>query len=80
MNIPLKHEQQRWLDAQVATGRFASVEEAVEAAVARLQAEERVDDLWAKPLIEEALDALNRGEATPWRPGEALARLKSQRT
>ena len=79
MNIPLKRAHQQWLDAQVAAGRFGSLEEAIEAAVARLQAEDAVDDHWAKPLVAEALASLERGEGSPWRPGEALARIKAQR-
>jgi predicted transcriptional regulator len=34
MNINLPQEQQKWLEAEVAAGRFASVDEALAAAVA----------------------------------------------
>jgi Arc/MetJ-type ribon-helix-helix transcriptional regulator len=70
MNIPLPREQEDWLKAQVAAGRFASLEEAIASAVAGLQAQEAIDDNWAKPLIDEALDALDRGKGTEWRKGE----------
>ncbi len=80
MNIPLPRAQVEWLEAQVAAGRFASVEEAIASAVARLQVEEATDDAWAKPLIDEALEALDKGEGTPWRKGEVLENIKRRRT
>ena len=49
MNIPLPPDQEDWLKAQVAAGRFASLEEAIASAVAGLQAQEAFDDTWAKP-------------------------------
>lgn len=79
MNIPLPQSQIDWLEAQVAAGRFASLEEAVASAIAGLQAQDAVDDDWAKPLVQEALEALDRGEGTPWRKGEILARIKARR-
>jgi antitoxin ParD1/3/4 len=78
MNIPLRPDQEDWLKAQVAGGRFTSLEEAVASAVAGLRAQEAVDDAWAQPLIDEALAALDRGEGTPWRKGEALERIKAR--
>jgi Arc/MetJ-type ribon-helix-helix transcriptional regulator len=72
MNVPLRQAQEDWLKRQVAAGRFASLQEAVASAIARLQAHYGIDDSWAKPLIGEALEALDRGEGTPWRKGEAL--------
>jgi antitoxin ParD1/3/4 len=68
MNIRLKPDTEEWLKAQVAEGRFESVEEAVETLVAddRAQAQWTDDDLaWAKPYIEEGLAALERGETIP---------------
>ena len=79
MNIPLPESQIDWLRAQVAAGRFASLEEAVASAIAGLQVQDVIDDAWAKPLVEEALEALDRGEGTPWRKGEALAKIKARR-
>ena len=51
MNIPLPQSQIEWLKAQVAAGRFASLEEAVASAIAGLQAQDAVDDDWVKPLV-----------------------------
>jgi Arc/MetJ-type ribon-helix-helix transcriptional regulator len=73
MNIPLLPAQEEWLRDQVAAGRFASLEEAVASAVASLQAQDAIEDGAAKALLDEALEALDRGEGTPWRKGEALA-------
>ncbi len=78
MNVPLPPDQEDWLKAQVASGRFQSLEEALASAVAGLRAQEAVDDAWAKPLIDEALEALDRGEGTPWRKGEALEKIKAR--
>jgi Arc/MetJ-type ribon-helix-helix transcriptional regulator len=80
MNIPLPPDQEDWLKAQVASGRFASLEDAVASAIAGLQAQEAIDDGWAKPLIDEALDALDRGEGTEWRKGEVLEKIKARRS
>jgi Arc/MetJ-type ribon-helix-helix transcriptional regulator len=80
MNIPLPAAQEKWLRDQVAAGRFASLEEAVASAVASLLAQDAIDDSWAKPLVDEALQALDRGEGTPWRKGEALEKIKARRS
>ena len=54
--------QQEWLDAQVKAGLYDTVEEAVANIVAE-RMELDVDDLaWAKPLVDEALAAADRGE------------------
>ncbi len=79
MNVALSREQIDWLEAQVAAGRFSSLEEAVASAVAGLRAQDALDDTWAKPMIAEALEALDRGEGTPWVKGEALKKLKARR-
>jgi Arc/MetJ-type ribon-helix-helix transcriptional regulator len=79
MNIRLKPDTEEWLKAQVAEGRFESIEEAVEALVAddRAQATLRDDDLlWAKPYIEEGLAALGRGEVIPAEQVHAELRAK----
>lgn len=65
MAITLTPDQEAWLKAHVATGDFPSIEEA-----ARQLIDERIverelekDDLaWAKPLVEEGLAAVERGE------------------
>ena len=72
MTIQLTAEQSHWIEAQVKAGRFSSVEEAVAAAVARLQTEESLDESWAETLVAEALAQLDRGDHTPWREGAAL--------
>ena len=62
MTIVLPPAQQEWLDAQIAKGEFASLEDAVRQLIAERMAES--DDLgWAKPYAEEARAALDRGEA-----------------
>jgi antitoxin ParD1/3/4 len=65
MTITLTPEQQRQLEAAVAAGQFASVEEAVRWAVDHiLVKEEDVGDLsWAKPYLDEARAAIARGES-----------------
>ena len=79
MNIPLLPAHEEWLRDQVAAGRFASLEEAVASAVAGLKAQDAIDDSWAKPLIDDALQALDRGEGMPWHKGEVLEKIKARR-
>lgn len=63
MTITLTREQQEWLEAEVAAGRFASVEEAVQVAIADLMHAADTDDLsWAKPYLDEARAQFERGE------------------
>ena len=64
MTITLTSEQQERLEAAVAAGQFASVEEAVQYAVDNLVLTAAdLDDLsWAKPLLDEARASLARGE------------------
>jgi Arc/MetJ-type ribon-helix-helix transcriptional regulator len=65
MTITLTPEQQRRLEAAVAAGEFASVEEAVRWAVDQiLVTEEDLRDLsWAKPYLDEAREQIARGES-----------------
>jgi len=67
MTITLTPEQQERLEAAVAAGQFASVEAAVRYAVDNLVlTAEDLDDLsWARPLLEEAREAIARGESIP---------------
>ncbi len=66
MNIALKPDQQKWLTEQVASGAFASVEDAIALAVAGLMSAPDDDDLgWAKPLVDQARGAIARGEGVP---------------
>jgi len=62
MTITLRPAQQKWLEEQVAAGRFPSVDDAVAIAVAELM-ETADDDLaWAKPFVDEARATAARGE------------------
>jgi len=61
--MTLSARQQAWLDAQVASGEFASAEEAIAHLIdERIADEEDNDMLWAKPFIDEALAEAERGE------------------
>lgn len=63
MTISLKPSDQAWLTAQVAAGRFPTVEAAVAAAVAVLKDSGAAPDLaWAKPLVDASRAAITRGE------------------
>jgi antitoxin ParD1/3/4 len=62
MTITLHPSQQKWLEEQVAAGRFASVEDAVALAIAELMEIDGGDLAWAKPYVDEARDAVARGE------------------
>jgi antitoxin ParD1/3/4 len=66
MVITLTPEQEAWLQAHVATGDFASVEEAARQLIDNDIAEFVIDDAddmaWAKPLVDEGLAALERGD------------------
>ena len=75
MTIQLSPEQQRWLEAQVAAGHFASLEQAVAVAVADLMATVADDLDWAKPLVDVASEELARGEGVPG--DEAIARIRT---
>jgi predicted transcriptional regulator len=79
MNIRLKPDTEEWLKAQVAEGRFSSVEDAVEALVAddRAQAELDATDLsWAKPYIDEGLADIEAGRTVPAEQVYAKLRAK----
>lgn len=65
MTITLAPEQQKRLEAAVAAGQFASVEEAVRWAVDHivLTADELDDLSWARPFLDEARQSIARGES-----------------
>jgi antitoxin ParD1/3/4 len=65
MNIRLSADQQKWLEEQVADGRFRSIDEAVAFAIADLMDTGEDDLAWAKPYVDEARAAAERGEAVP---------------
>jgi antitoxin ParD1/3/4 len=64
MNITLPREQQEWLEAQVRAGAYESIDEAVASIVAEYrQLGLGPDGLdWAKPLVDEARAAIERGD------------------
>ena len=61
MNITLPTEQQEWLEAEVAAGRFESIDDALAAAVAELMSIDADDLAWAKPYVEQARASVARG-------------------
>ncbi len=65
MNVSLSREQQEWLEAEVAAGRFSSVDEAIAIAVADLKTLHQDDLAWAKPYVDEARAEVARGETIP---------------
>jgi antitoxin ParD1/3/4 len=85
MSITLTPEQEAWIKAHVATGDFASIEEAarqlIDDRIAEL-AETGDDDLiWAKPYVDEARADMERGDVITLdehraRNGARLAALK----
>ena len=62
MSITLPREQQEWLEAQVQAGAYDSVEEAVASIVAEYMQLDLDDMAWARPLVDEARAAADRGE------------------
>jgi antitoxin ParD1/3/4 len=65
MTISLTPEQQAWIVARVARGDFASVETAVRQLIDERIAERSIEDddlAWAKPLVDEAIAAAERGD------------------
>ena len=70
MTITLTPTQIRWLEAEVAAGRFASLDAAAQAIIdehmhleAGADSEINLDDLdWVKPLLDEAREGVARGE------------------
>ena len=65
MNITLPPEQRQWLEARVAAGTYASVDEAIRHAVADMMMLAADDFEWARPHIEAADASLARGEGVP---------------
>ncbi|MFO1172953.1 MAG: hypothetical protein U1E49_18570 [Hyphomicrobiaceae bacterium] len=64
MKIEISAEHAEALKAAVSAGDFASVDEAVAAALDQLFMSDE-DMSWAKPLVAEALAELERGEGIP---------------
>jgi antitoxin ParD1/3/4 len=63
MNIILPPAQQQWLEAKIAKGEFASVEQAVQHMIAERMAIETDDLAWAKPYVDQARAAVVNGDA-----------------
>jgi putative addiction module CopG family antidote len=70
MTIRLKPELEKFIQEQVKAGQYKSADDAVNAAVARAQIEQDLedDDLSDEDIaaIEEGLAHLERGEVIPW--------------
>jgi antitoxin ParD1/3/4 len=62
MNVSLPPEQLQWLEAEVAAGRFRSIDEAISTAIADLMAVHSDDLAWAKPYVDEARASVVRGD------------------
>ena len=67
MTITLDKTQEDWLRAQVETGGYDSVEQAVQIAIQRMMLDDVSDEdlMWAKPLVDEGLAQIDRGEVYP---------------
>lgn len=61
MNIRLPPEQERWLEAQIARGEFASIEDAMRRMIADRMAFDADEFAWARPYVDEARTAAARG-------------------
>jgi antitoxin ParD1/3/4 len=61
MNTTLPADQRKWLEAEVAAGRFESMDDALAAAVAELMSIDADDLAWARPYVEEARASIARG-------------------
>ena len=80
MNLSLSPDVQRFIEDKVRTGRYATAEDVIHAAISRLRRDEAIgheeldeDDLAA---IEEGLAQANRGEGRPWEEVRAELRAK----
>ena len=82
MNITLPPNQRKWLETEVAAGRFASLEEALAVAVSGLMELETDDLAWARPQVDKARASfaegdVSAGEAYLQRLDEKIAKLQS---
>ena len=80
MEIILTPDQEAWLRERVACGEFASANEAIGRLIDLWTLGAQTDLDWAKPLVDEALEAVERGdeitlEEHKARMAERLARL-----
>lgn len=68
----------RYAQAQVDSGRFASIEDVLSAGIEALEERDRADQEWLRHTRQEAEDgfaALDRGEGRPGTAAEHLARI-----
>ncbi len=59
----LTHEQQTWLDARIASGEFASEDEALSQLISERMSAENDNLSWALQYVEQARSSVARGEA-----------------
>ena len=71
MNIKLPPHQERWLNARVADGEFASPEADVRQMIAERMALESAEFAWARPVVDDVRAGIARGEFVS--PEEAMA-------
>ena len=76
MTLTLPPDLERFVQDQVADGRFPSAEGVVEAALRLLRAQHA--DL--RELVRVGLDQADRGEVAPFDPAATLARVRAGRT
>ena len=62
MDITLPPHQRKWLELEVAAGRFASVEEALTMAVMDLMRLGSDDLAWALPYVDQARQSVAKGD------------------
>ena len=70
MNLSLNPEVQKFIEEKVQAGQYATPEDVIHSAIARLQIDEEFDreglDDEELAAIEEGLAQANRGEGRPW--------------
>lgn len=66
MSITLTPSQEEWIRDRVASGAFASIEDAarqlIDDRIAEIRLLENDDMAWAKPFVDEAREAVARGD------------------
>lgn len=68
MNITLQPEQERFIQEQLASGRFKSVDDFLAQAFSLMQVQFQSDEIWLTELRESLVEAqaeLDRGEGVP---------------
>lgn len=81
MQINLPTEQERWLQVQVSSGAFSSIEAAIQQLIAAEMSAENFDPTWAREL-DEARQSVARGEGISMKQAiknmhEHVAKLRS---